>query len=114
MEEQEELMQSKINIIVNRIIEASKVDNSLFKNNKYNPISTILWEESEKLLQENKYISEREMLNQLLIRIEPQLNLVEIEKTANQTKNIYIIKFCVVLTFLLSIISIIFISKFIS
>ena len=105
MEEKEELMQSEINIIVNRIIEASKVDNSLFKNNKYNPISTILWNEVEVLLEENKYIGKRELIEQLLLKVEPELKLIEIEKTANRTKNIYVIKFCVVFTFILCIIS---------
>jgi hypothetical protein len=105
---EQELSEFELNRIINRIIQATKVDNTLFKNKNYNPISTILWNESERILQENKYISEREILEQLLIRIEPQLKLVEIEKTANQTKNIYIIKFCVVLAFLFSIISVLF------
>ena len=105
---EQELSEFELNRIINRIIQATKVDNTLFRNKNYNPISTILWNESERILQENKYISEREMLQQLLIRIEPQLKLVEIEKTANQTKNIYIIKFCVVLAFLFSIISVLF------
>lgn len=107
-EYKQEFSEFELNRIINRIIQATKVDNTLFKNKNYNPISTILWNESERILQENKYISEREMLDQLLIRIEPQLKLVEIEKTANQTKNIYIIKFCVVLAFLFSIISVLF------
>lgn len=105
---EQEFSEFELNRIINRIIQATKVDNTLFKNKNYNPISTILWNESERILQENKYISEREMLDQLLIRIEPQLKLIEIEKTANQTKNIYIIKFCVVLAFLFSIISVLF------
>ena len=107
-EYKQELSEFELNRNINRIIQATKVDNTLFRNKNYNPISTILWNESERILQENKYISEREMLQQLLIRIEPQLKLVEIEKTANQTKNIYIIKFCVVLAFLFSIISVLF------
>jgi hypothetical protein len=107
-EYKQEFSEFELNRIINRIIQATKVDNTLFKNKNYNPISTILWNESERILQENKYISEREMLDQLLIRIEPQLKLIEIEKTANQTKNIYIIKFCVVLAFLFSIISVLF------
>ena len=90
MQEKEELMQAEINIIVNRIIEASKVDNSLFKNNKYNPISTILWKKVDILLEENKYISKRELIERLLLEVEPELKLIEMEKSANRTKNIYV------------------------
>ena len=56
-EYKQELSEFELNRIINRIIQATKVDNTLFRNKNYNPISTILWNESERILQENKPIS---------------------------------------------------------